>query len=365
MSAPDLFELLRRCTVEHDWTRAPDGIETLLATEAPSRVGPAAAEHGVTNLVYLCTRDLTGIDPELRSLLATVYHLNLTHHMKVIGELTTLGATLDAAGIPFLVVKGPVLAEVVYPRNDLRAYGDLDLVIPRGRFGDAISALLESGCDMLDRNWRVIRREMRGQVHMTARFGTSADVHWHLINRSSVRRSFDIDMESLFERARRVSLDGPEVLTLDPQDTLLQLAVHAGLSGGAKLAWLKDIERAAADPQAGLGPAGGQGAKLAGGRGGGGQLPPKRPAAGRPGSGRGDRRPLGQPRVAGNRARQRTAVAVRPSAQPAFAVAVGHTRHARRAGGQPGRAGVAVQHRCRRPDRTPAGQAAHHPRLRR
>jgi hypothetical protein len=249
VSAPDLFELLRRCTVEHDWTRAPEGIEPLLAAAAPSRVGPAAAEHGVTNLVYLCTRDLTGIDPELRSLLATVYHLNLTHHMKVIGELTTLGSALDAAGIPFLVVKGPVLAEVVYPRNDLRAYGDLDLVIPRGRFGDAISAQLESGCDNLDRNWRVIRREMRGQVHMTARFGTSADVHWHLINRSSVRRSFDIDMDSLFERARRVSLDGPEVLTLDPQDTLLQLAVHAGLSGGAKLAWLKDIERAAADPQ--------------------------------------------------------------------------------------------------------------------
>ena len=57
-----------------------------------------------------------------------------------------------------------------------------------------------------------------------------------------------IDMDELFGRARRVSLDGPEVLTLDPADTLLQLAVHAGLSGGAKLAWLKDIDRAAADP---------------------------------------------------------------------------------------------------------------------
>ena len=40
--------------------------------------------------------------------------------MKVIGELTSLAATLDAAGVPFMVVKGPVLAEVVYPRNDMR-----------------------------------------------------------------------------------------------------------------------------------------------------------------------------------------------------------------------------------------------------
>jgi hypothetical protein len=243
-----VFEVLRRCTVEHDWTTTPAGVAELLAGAEAAPVGRAAAEHGVTNLVHLSTRGLDDLDPELRSLLATVYHLNLTHHMKVIGELTAMASTLDAAGVPHLVVKGPVLAEVVYPRNDLRAYDDLDLVIPRRRFGDAIAALLESGCDMFDRNWRTIRREMRGQVHMTARFGTSVDVHWHLINRSSIRRSFAVDMEELFERARRVSLDGPFVLTTDPQDTLLQLAVHAGLSGGAKLAWLKDIDRAAADP---------------------------------------------------------------------------------------------------------------------
>ncbi|HEX5196012.1 MAG TPA: nucleotidyltransferase family protein, partial [Gaiellales bacterium] len=221
MRPPDLFELLRRATVEHDWTAAPDGIGQLLAGADPRTVGRAAAEHGVTNLLYLSARELPALDPELRSLLATVYHLNLTHHMKVIGELTSLAATLDAAGVPFMVVKGPVLSEVIYPRSDMRSYGDLDLVVDRRVFGDAITALLESGCDMLDRNWRVIRREMRGQVHMAARFGTCADVHWHLINRASVRGSFAIDMDELFGRARRVSLDGPEVLTLDPADTLL------------------------------------------------------------------------------------------------------------------------------------------------
>jgi hypothetical protein len=243
-----MFELLVRCTAEHDWTRPPAGIEQLLEGAPALQVGTAAAEHGVTNAVYLSTRGVEGLDPELRSLLTTVYHLNLTHHMKVIGELGALDQALRASDIEYMVVKGPVLAEVVYPRNDLRAYGDLDLVVPHRQFGDAISALLEAGCDMFDRNWRVIRRELRGQVHMTARFGTSADVHWHLINRASVRSSFAIDMDGMFERARRVSLDGPNVLTLDPCDSLLQLALHAGLSGAAKLAWLKDIDRAAADP---------------------------------------------------------------------------------------------------------------------
>ncbi len=247
MKSADLFELLRRCTIEHDWRMPPDGVAELLRTGPAAEIGNAAAEHGVTNLVHLSTRGLD-LDPELRSLLGTVYHLNLTHHMKVIGELTALDAVLQSAEIPYMVVKGPVLAEVVYPRNDLRAYGDLDLVIPHARFGDAITALLEGGCGIFDRNWRVIRRELRGQVHMTARFGTSTDVHWHLINRSSIRHTFALDMDTMFERARLVSLDGPRVLTLDPSDTLLHLTLHAGLSGAAKLAWLKDIDRAAADP---------------------------------------------------------------------------------------------------------------------
>jgi hypothetical protein len=38
------------------------------------------------------------------------------------------------------------------------------------------------------------------------------------------------------------------VLTLDPEDTLIQLSLHAGLSGAVKLAWLKDIERACVAP---------------------------------------------------------------------------------------------------------------------
>ncbi|MDX6549298.1 MAG: hypothetical protein QOG33_2848 [Gaiellales bacterium] len=243
------FELLVACTREHDWSLTPPGLDRLAAGHDPRTLGRGAADHGVTNLAYLTMRDLPGLDAELLSLLTTVYHLNLTHHMKVIGDVARLGEALDRDKIPFMVVKGPVLAEVVYPRNDLRAYDDVDLVVPRRRFADAISALIGANCDVLDRNWRRIRREMRGQVHMTARYGTSVDVHWHLLNRSSVRSAFRLEMDELFERARLVSLDGPQVMTLDPIDTLLHLALHAGLSGGAKLSWLKDIERAAAAEQ--------------------------------------------------------------------------------------------------------------------
>jgi hypothetical protein len=63
MRPPDLFELLRRSTVEHDWTAAPDGIEAMLTRADPRTVGRAAAEHGVANLLYLSARELPHSSP--------------------------------------------------------------------------------------------------------------------------------------------------------------------------------------------------------------------------------------------------------------------------------------------------------------
>jgi hypothetical protein len=45
-------------------------------------------------------------------------------------------------------------------------------------------------------------------------------------------------------RRVRVDLGGHPVPTLDPADSLIHLAVHAALSGGDRLVWIKDIERA-------------------------------------------------------------------------------------------------------------------------
>ena len=127
--------------------------------------------------------------------------------MKVMGDVTRLGEALDARAIPFMVVKGPVMAEVVYPRNDLRAYDDVDLVVPRtavrGRHQLADRCRLRRTRPKL----AVIRREMRGQVHMTARYGTSVDVHWHLLNRRSVRSALP-DRHGRAVRARAARLAG-------------------------------------------------------------------------------------------------------------------------------------------------------------
>jgi hypothetical protein len=60
------------------------------------------------------------------------------------------------------------------------------------------------------------------------------------------RRRMWIDTDELLARAVRVELAGLEVPTLEPSDSVLHLALHAGLSGGDRLIWLKDMERSIA-----------------------------------------------------------------------------------------------------------------------
>jgi hypothetical protein len=148
--------------------------------------------------------------------------------------------------VPFLVIKGPAIAERLYPSPDLRPYDDIDLLVASASFERTIVALETAGFSLQDRNWDLIRQERRGQLHLRLDLGTLADVHWHLLNRETVREAFDVPTDDLFARSRPIELLGANVWTLDATDTLLHLCVHASLSGGDRLIWMKDIERAIA-----------------------------------------------------------------------------------------------------------------------
>ena len=184
------------------------------------------------------------VSDDAAAALARTHATRTAAHLRVLADLDNVRQALAAQDVPFLVVKGPILSEHLYPSADLRTYEDLDLLVPPGSFERAVGALRGSGSLLLDRNWTLTRADTRGQLHFQLPMGTLADVHWHLLNRENVRDGFAIDTDDLFERSREVGVGGGSVPTLDPVDTLVHVALHAALSGGDRLVWLKDIERA-------------------------------------------------------------------------------------------------------------------------
>lgn len=206
----------------------------------------AANRHGIAGYVrQVC--EGTDILPAAEEVeLLRIYHGSLALHLKTLAGLRSIQVALNDHVHNWFVIKGPVLTEPVHGRPDLRTYGDLDVVVPAQTLGLALDVLEALGAETLDRNWHLLARELRGEVHLRLSGGTIVDLHWHLLNDGAVRSSFAVPMNELFERVRPVRVGQMEVPTLDPVDTLLHLALHAVLSGGHRLVWVKDVERAAA-----------------------------------------------------------------------------------------------------------------------
>ena len=203
-----------------------------------------AARHRVVPFLAAAVRTSgVSVSEEAVASLERTHATRTAAHLRVLADLDAVLASLSDGAVPFLVVKGPVLSEHLYPSPDLRTYEDLDLLIPPGSFERAVDALRKGGSLLLDRNWALTRADTRGQLHLQLPMGTLADLHWHLLNRENVRDGFAITTDDLFERSREVDVAGRSLPTLDPVDTLLHVALHAALSGGDRVIWLKDIER--------------------------------------------------------------------------------------------------------------------------
>jgi hypothetical protein len=206
----------------------------------------AAAFHGVTGWVHHSLTASPSADATVAAEVRHNYHQARLMHLRTLADLALIGGAFDELEASWLVAKGPVLAEVLYDRPDLRTYTDLDLFVAPAWFGRALDALEDIGARVLDRNWDQLRRTMVSEVHVAAPNGTVVEVHFHLLNDASQRDRFTVPMAELYEQPRRVLVGDRIVPTLDPLDTLVYLCLHACLAGADRLVWLKDVERAVA-----------------------------------------------------------------------------------------------------------------------
>ncbi|MGE0308691.1 MAG: nucleotidyltransferase family protein, partial [Acidimicrobiia bacterium] len=165
------------------------------------------------------------------------------NHLRTMADLSWLRALLDDAGIAWAVVKGPFLVEHAYRRVDVRAYADLDVLVDRHRFGDALDVLEAHGARLIDRNWPLIASTQRGELSVVLPHGTLLDLHWHLVVDRSVRNGFRIDVDDVLGRRRVVGPVGAEFFALGADDAWFHTAMHAVLTGCDRLLWAIDLEK--------------------------------------------------------------------------------------------------------------------------
>ncbi|MFN8010169.1 MAG: nucleotidyltransferase family protein [Holophagaceae bacterium] len=204
-----------------------------------------AARHG---LLPLLTRALAAVPEEAPrqvfvDLWARQERLALRNQV-LAGTLLEVLGRLDAAGLPALPFKGPVLADQLHGDVALREFVDLDILVPADRVREARALLEAAGFQpefpLAPRAERAFLRSP-AQYHLLVRDparDVAVELHWRTDPDAPVEPAGD---PAWWERLpRRPFLQG-SVRALPPEDLLLVLAFHGSKHHWERLGWLVDL----------------------------------------------------------------------------------------------------------------------------
>ena len=232
--------------------RVDNGANTSLHTQAAGisdwdALLDAADYHGVTPLLY---RGLEGafpsaLPPEVAKRLRDAYHDSAKRGLILSVTLLTLLDALQRGGIAALPLKGPVLAELLYPDPALRPFSDVDILIRRQDVPAALRVLARDGYAPGPHLARLPMQTLLGlsdEVLLRHPRGANVDVHWGI---APADYPFRFDPEILWRSLRPAGLGGREVPGLTAESLLLFLCVHGAKHLWSRLMWLGDVARIA------------------------------------------------------------------------------------------------------------------------
>lgn len=187
--------------------------------------------------------------PELLIPCASAYHTSVARNVLHHEELSRLADIFNDRGIPLVPLKGAVLSRAVYPHMGARPMSDLDILVPRSRFFDAIALLEKAGYEnkfaFLKGNpppfhsgVQFIRRGERGNI---------LELHWNIVNPRSMKSAF-IDPAKIEELERDMlhhltpgKMDGRLVYFLTDEFHYLSLVYHHFTHSFTDGLWFLDI----------------------------------------------------------------------------------------------------------------------------
>jgi putative nucleotidyltransferase-like protein len=164
------------------------------------------------------------IPKELLATFGTAYRQNLMKELRRRAELRRLDEALTGANVRYLVLKGPVLAENVYPDRASRTMTDLDLLLSEDDYSRAKSALEQCGYSIPARfhGAPMAAGDTPPMIHNDPG-GPSIELHTMIDSLPEERRALEV----MWPLARRVPI-GPnmEAMTLERGEFFTHVVAH-------------------------------------------------------------------------------------------------------------------------------------------
>jgi hypothetical protein len=224
------------------WLRASLGGAGSVPYDGPSRpLLDRADQHGVAGVVRKALREAgVALDPATAGAydrLVVARELAHTAHREA---LAAADRALAGAGLAAVALKGPLLAERLYPEPAMRATGDVDLLVAEQDLETATRVLAGLGYVTAEGPGEERFRHEHHHVHLGHPRSIPLELHFHAY------RGFGrtLRSEPLIARRRDASRDGlplRAIGVLEPADELAYLAVHAAAHRFVRLGWLYDV----------------------------------------------------------------------------------------------------------------------------
>jgi hypothetical protein len=165
------------------------------------------------------------VPAETAERLRRAYMTAAARNLRIKRQLDEIFAACAAERVAVMPLKGAALVDDVYQNLALRPMRDIDLLVRVEELGGFERIMFALGYGPRDRPSAAAEREIFHHLTPYRREGgVRIEVHWTLELPTS---PFDIDLEALWQRARRMTVAGHETLVLSPEDMLLHLSLHA------------------------------------------------------------------------------------------------------------------------------------------
>ncbi|MGO4109173.1 nucleotidyltransferase domain-containing protein [Paenibacillus sp. YAF4_2] len=176
--------------------------------------------------------------------LKTLYVRNTMEMLHLRGELERVNKLLADKGVRSLILKGPVLADMLYGDISGRTSGDLDILVSKKDWDNSVLVLLEAGYvrgEQYEVDGEVFKNTERKTHHISYVHPTKnveIELHWSLNPDTVIEPSFD----DLWSRRQKSTLS-KLIYTLGNEDMFVYLILHGTRHAWTSLRWLLDIDR--------------------------------------------------------------------------------------------------------------------------
>ena len=192
-----------------------------LVAAAPQPLIPAtAAFHRIEGCVHEALHGVEGVEPDVLASLAAARERAVRQHLVRVRALSRFGHVMAEAGVPWVVLKGVVLANLLYHDPGLRSSVDIDILVARprlraGRQGPGGTPAIATSCTTGRWSWSPGPVSSRSPTARSASTCTGTCC----TRRATATGSASTPSSCSTGRAH-VAIGGREVRTFDPVDTL-------------------------------------------------------------------------------------------------------------------------------------------------